>query len=135
MHDPFVGTWKLNPGKSQFDPSHRPSAATMRWQLEPDGAYLLQAEGLDEKGEPRAEEPQKLFPDGQPYPVAHLPGLSCIASRSDRNVLHAQVKRKDSIAGEGRYVIAEDGKSMTATTAGFDSQLRRFEMQTNWDRA
>jgi hypothetical protein len=45
------------------------------------------------------------------------------------------VKRDDgSIAGEGSYVIADDGKTMTATTSGFDSQLRRFEMRTVWDR-
>ncbi len=37
MHDPFIGTWKLNPGKSQFDPNHRPSEATMRWELDADG--------------------------------------------------------------------------------------------------
>jgi hypothetical protein len=32
-------------------------------------------------------------------------------------------------------VVADDGMSMTATTAGFDSQLRRFEMMTVWDKA
>jgi len=46
------------------------------------------------------------------------------------------VKREDgSIAGEGSCVAADDGKTMTATTSGFDSQLRRFEMRTVWDRA
>jgi hypothetical protein len=135
MHDPFVGTWKLNPGRSEFDPNHRPSEATMRWELEADGGYLLLAEGIDEKGERCAEKPQKLFPDGRPYRVENLPGLTCIASRPDVNTLRADVKREDgSLAGEGRYVVADDGKTMTATTAGFDSQLRRFEMRTVWDR-
>ena len=135
MHDPFVGTWKLNASRSQFDPNHRPAAATMRWQLEPDGGYLLLAEGVDEKGEHRTEKPQKLFPDGQPYAVENLPGLKCITSRPDPNALRAEVKREDgSIAGEGNYVVADDGTTMTATTAGFDSQLRRFEMRTVSDR-
>jgi hypothetical protein len=135
MQDPFVGTWKLNPGRSQFDPNHRPTSATMRWQLEGDGGYLLLAEGTNERGEPCAEKPQKLFPDGRPYPVDGLPGLNCITKRIDATTLLAEVKREDqSIAGEGRYAVAEDGASMTATTAGFDSQLRRFEMRTVWYR-
>ena len=45
------------------------------------------------------------------------------------------MKREDgSVAGEGTYVVSQDGTSMTASTAGFDSQLRRFEMRTAWDR-
>ena len=135
MHDPFVGTWKLNPTKSLFDRNHRPSAGTMTWQLEADGGYLLLAEGLDEKGEPCVERPQKMFPDGKRYPVPQMPGLSAVTSRPDARTLLAQATREDgSVAGEGRYEVAPDGATMTATTAGFDTQLRRFETRTVWDR-
>lgn len=135
MHDPFVGTWKLNPVRSQFDPNHRPSEAVMRWQIDADGAYLLQAEGVNEAGKRCAEAPQKLFPDGQAYPIENLPGLKCTTSQPDPNTLRAAVQREDgSLAGEGSYVVAGDGLTMIATTSGFDSQLRRFEMQTVWDR-
>ena len=136
MHDPFVGTWKLNPEKSQFDVNHRPSEATMRWQVEADGGYLMLAEGVDEKGERVTEKPQKLFADERAYPVENFPGLRCITRRPDPNTIRAEVTREDgSIAGEGNYCVAADGRSMTATTAGFDSQLRRFEMKTVWDKA
>lgn len=135
MHDPFVGTWQLNPAKSLFDRHHRPSGGTMTWQLEADGGYLLQAEGVNEKGEPCVERPQKMFPDRRPYPVPQMPGLSAVTSRPDSHTLLGQVTREDgSIAGEGRYVVAPDGATMTATTSGFDSQLRRFELRTVWDR-
>jgi hypothetical protein len=135
MHDPFVGTWKLNPERSQFDPNHRPRGGTMRWQLEADGGYLLLAEGLDERGQPCTEKPQKLFPDGKAYPVENFPGLAAVTSRVGTRTLRAVVQREDgSTAGEGSYTVSEDGASMTAVTAGFDSQLRRFEMQTAWDR-
>jgi hypothetical protein len=135
MHDPFVGTWKLNPARSLFDRHHRPSAGTMRWQLEADGAYLLQAEGIDEKGQPCAEQPQTMRPDGKPYPVPGMPGLTSVTSRPNSHTLRGEVTREDgSIAGEGRYVVAPDGATLTATTAGFDSQLRRFESRTIWDR-
>ena len=34
--DPFGGAWKLNGDKSQFDPNHRPSSATMHWERTPE---------------------------------------------------------------------------------------------------
>jgi hypothetical protein len=64
------------------------------------------------------------------------PRWGWVTTRSGRNAIRAEVKREDgSIAGEGSCVAADDGKTMTATTSGFDSQLRRFEMRTVWDRA
>ena len=135
MHDPFVGTWRLNASRSEFDPNHRPTEATMRWQLEADGSYLMLAEGVDQKGERVAEKPQRLHPDGQPYPVDSFPGLTAVTTRPDQHTLRAEARREDgSVAGEGSYVVSDDGATMTAITSGFDSQLRRFEMRTAWDR-
>jgi hypothetical protein len=136
MHDLFVGTWTLNCEKSTFDPNHRPTEATMRWERVPEGAYLMNAEGRNAKGEKVAERPQRLIPDGRPYPVPDFPGLNAVTSRPHPNTIRAEVRREDgTIAGEGTYTVAEDGQSLTATTAGFDTQFRRFEMRTFWDRA
>jgi hypothetical protein len=53
----------------------------------------------------------------------------------NHNTLRAEARREDgSIAGEGRYVVSDDGRYMTSITSGIDSQLRRFEMRTAWDR-
>ena len=38
VQDPFVGTWKLNPAKSQFDPNHHPLEGTMTFESSPTGA-------------------------------------------------------------------------------------------------
>ena len=135
MHDPFVGTWELSRAGSQFDPKHNPARATMRWERDGDGSYLMFAEGENDKGEPCVEKPQRLRPDGLPYPVDNLPGLQAVTSRPDANTIRAEARRDDgSLAGEGTYVVAPDGASLTATTSGFDSQLRRFEMRTLWHR-
>ena len=135
MNDPFVGTWKLNPARSNFDPNHRPAEATMTWALNTDGTYLMIAKGKNDKGEPVAERPQTLVPDGLPHPVPDFPGLVSITSRPDPHTIRAQARREDgTTAGEGTYAVALDGRSLTATTAGFDTQLRRFETQTVWDR-
>jgi hypothetical protein len=135
MNDPFVGTWKLNPARSTFDAHHRPTDGTLRLEVTAAGAYLMQAAGLNEKGEPVTERPQTIIPDGQPYPVPDMPGLTTVTSRPEPHTLHAEVRREDgSIAGSGSYAVSPDGRSMVATTAGFDSQLRQFEMRTVWDR-
>ena len=136
MSDPFVGTWTLNPTRSTFDPNHQPAQATMRWELDVEGTYVLFAAGVDAKGAPREEKPQRLQPDGLAYPIDGLPGLTSVTTRPNAKTIRAEAKREDgSIAGEGTYVVAEDGKTMTATTKGFDSQLRPFTHQTVWDRS
>ena len=135
MRDPFVGTWKLNPGRSKFDPNHRPTEATMAWELRADGSYQMRASGVSEKGEPVTERPQTLIPDGRPYPVPDFPGLSAITTRPDPHTIRATCKREDgTLAGEGTYAVSSDGASLSATTAGYDTQLRRFETRTEWDR-
>jgi len=136
MSDPFVGTWSLNTTRSAFDANHKPAEATMTWELDADGAYLLLAEGVDARGERCREKPQRLRPDGVAYPVEGLPGLTSVTTRLNPNTIRAEAKREDgSLAGEGTYVVAADGRTMMASTRGFDSQLRQFTMETMWDRA
>lgn len=135
MSDPFVGTWTLNPKRSAFDANHKPAQATMRWQLDAEGSYVMFARGVDAKGAHCQEKPQRLRPDGMAYPTDGFPGLTSVTTRPNRNTIRAEAKREDgSLAGEGTYAVADDGQTMTATTKGFDSQLRPFTQQTVWDR-
>jgi len=77
-----------------------------------------------------------LRPDGVAYPVEGLPGLTSVTTRPNPNTIRTEAKREDgSLAGEGTYVVAADGRTMMASTRGFDSQLRQFTMKTMWDRA
>jgi hypothetical protein len=133
--DPFVGTWKLNTTRSEFDPNHRPSAATMTWETEPDGQYLMKSEGIDAKGQKVAERPQRFMADGQGYPVPGFPGLNSVSTRPAPNTIRTDVKREDgSLAGQAIFVVSDDGTTLTATNTGFDSQLRQFRQFTVWDR-
>jgi hypothetical protein len=135
MNDPFAGTWVLKPEKSQFDPNHRPTAGTMVFEIEPGGAYILKAEGIDAKGQRCAERPARIVPDGEHHPVPDFPGLSVVARRSDPKTLRTEARREDgSVVGGGCYAVSEDGRSLTATTFGYDTQLRQFQTQTVWER-
>lgn len=133
--DPFVGTWTLNPQQSEFSPHHRPKEGRMVFELEPDGCYLMTAEGVSEKGEKVAERPQRFIPDGQPHPVPDLHGLTAVVTRPNPRTLHGEVRREDgSIVGQGTYVVSADGACLTATTTGYDTQFRQFRQLTAWDR-
>ncbi len=135
MPDPFVGTWKLNVDKSEFDANHRPKAGTMVYELDSEGYYLRKAEGIDQKGEPCAERPQRFLADGQDRPIPELPGLKFKVTRSDLNTLLSEARREDgSVVGGGTSVVSADGKSLTVTNFGYDTQLRQFKMSTVWDR-
>jgi hypothetical protein len=131
----LVGRWVLNPSRSEFDVNHRPRAATLVIERDAEGHYSINAEGIDEKGEPCKERPQTVIPDGQPRPVPDFSGLTTVTTRPDDNTMHTDVKREDgSIAGQATFVVSVDGRSLTAINSGFDSQLRQFKQQTVWDR-
>ena len=133
--DPFLGTWTLNPAKSNFDANHRPTAGTMVFELTEEGHYLMRAEGLDAKGQKVVERPQRFIPDGRLHPIPDFPGLSAVANKPDPHTLTGEARREDgSVVGGGTMVISPDGKTMTATNFGYDSQLRQFKQQTVWDR-
>lgn len=135
MADPFVGTWKLNVAKSQFDENHRPTGGTLIFELDAEGVYLMTAEGTKPNGERVAERPQKFIPDGKPHPIPNLPGLSATASRPEPNTIAAEARREDgSVVGGGTYTVSADGRLLTASTFGYDTQLRQFQVQTVWDR-
>ena len=135
MPDPFVGTWTLNAAKSEFDPNHRPTEATMVFELDPQGHYLMKAEGTDAKGETVAEPPSTFIPDGKAHPIPGLPGLTAVSTRPDRNTIQGEARREDgSVVGGGTYVVSSDGKSLTVTNSGIDTQLRQVTQRTVWNR-
>lgn len=134
-HDPFVGTWKLSPSQSTFDPNHRPREATMTFERDASGAYLMRAEGVSEKGMKVAEKPQRMMPDGLPHPIAEFPGLVMVSTLPSARTLRTEARREDgSIAGGGTMTVSPDGQSLSAVNFGFDSQLREFRQETVWAR-
>ena len=135
MQDPLIGTWKLNPEQSQFDPNHRPSEGTIVFELNAEGHYVMTAEGVTATGEKCKERPARFIPDGKEHPVPEFPGLIAVATRPDPHTMTGEVRREDgSVVGGGTYVVSSDEKSMTVTNFGYDSQLRQFKQLTVWNR-
>ena len=135
MQDPFVGTWLLNVEKSEFDANHRPRAGTVVIELDGEGYYLQKAEGINENGEKCVERSVRFRPDNQEHPIPDLPGLKYIAARPSPNTMTGEARREDgSVVGGSTTVISDDGKSLTISNFGYDTQLRQFKMRTEWDR-
>jgi len=133
--DLFTGTWTLNVERSQFDANHNPRGGTMVFEREGDN-YVMKAEGVAQDGRRVTERPQRYILDGQPHPLPDFPELMALATQPTPHELHSEVRRPDgSIVGESDSVVSADGQSLTATATGFDSQLRRFQVTTVWDRA
>ena len=131
-HDPFVGVWTLNPGQSNFDPHHRPSDATLRFERE-DGGYIMRAGGVCD-GKHVEEQPQRLITDGVERPVPGAPEFMGMTTRPDPNTIRVLSRTGDQVVGEGSYVVSADGRSLTATVRGIDTERRTFQTVVVWDR-
>jgi hypothetical protein len=99
MQDPFVGKWKLNVEKSEFDTNHWPKAGTMVVERDAEGYYLQKAEGISEKGEKVAERPMRFILDGKEHPVPEFPGLTYIASQPEPNTVTRGATRRRNRRG------------------------------------
>ena len=133
--DPFAGAWSLNVARSQFDANHHPQAGRLRIDVAADGCVVMTAEGIDDKGKQCVEKPNRLYPDGRDCPVPDLEGLIVRTVLSDPGTLRTECRRQDgSMVGAGTFMVSADGRMLTATTSGWDSQLREFSQTTVWDR-
>ena len=131
--DPFSGTWKLNPEKSDFDPNHRPSTATMRWERTDQG-YRMIAEGIGSDGRVVKENPQIFILDGEERPVSGAPEYTAVATSPGPNSIQAEGRKGGKVVGSARYVVSADGTTLTATVSGIDAQHRPFQTKLVWDR-
>ena len=133
--EPFAGAWTLNLAQSQFDANHHPRAGRMRIEVAGDGCVVMTAEGIDDKGQTCVERPSQLYPDGRDCPVPDLAGLVVRTVRPDQGTLRTECRRQDgSLVGAGTFTVSPDGRTLTASTSGWDSQLREFTQTTVWDR-
>lgn len=123
--DPFEGTWKANNDKSKWDPNYTPEEACLRFEPTDEG-YLLVAYGIKD-GQPVAERPTPIIPDGRRRPILDLsgrpmpgvpPGALAYGNRTDPLTIEAGAEVDGQMLGRGTYTVSDDGKSLTVTTEG-----------------
>lgn len=131
-NDVFSGTWELNAGDSNFDPNHRPTAATLRFEAI-DGGYLMFAEGVSD-GKVVKERPQRLILDGLAHPVPDAPGITATGVLENGRTIRAEARKGEEVVGSGSYAVSPDGTKLIATMSGTDAQLRPFQTVVAWNR-
>jgi len=128
---PLTGSWVANIEKSQRDPNHQFSRATMRFEIAGETVTIvyggINARGREESGR------QVLQADGKEHAVAEAPGVFGIAALLPRE-LRTWGKKDDVVIGRATYAVAPDGRSMTATVSGLAADGKSFDQVIVFDR-
>ena len=115
---PFVGTWKLDLGKSKFPTGvPRYKSATEKIETQDSGIRYM-AEVVDAEGKTTHLTVTYKF-DGKDNPVTGDPSVDMFAStRIDENTSAFVVKKDGKEVGNGQVVVSKDGKTKTVTQKG-----------------
>lgn len=130
--DPFIGEWKMNPAKSEYNGKPIPDSGIVRFEPEVDGLRhtieLVEADGQGVRNTFRAK-----F-DGKDYPALKS-GQTVSRKRVDPNTFEATFKKDGKVTNRDRWAVSGDGKTITVTSTGVDASTRKaFKTTTVFER-
>ena len=116
-----VGTWKLNPAKSKYQPGQAPKSSTLVY--EPAGAGIkVTVDQVPAAGAPIHYSFTANY-DGKDVPVVGNPNADMQSrTRVDANTTKLVNKMDGKIVSTATLVVSADGKIMTITTTGKDAK-------------
>ena len=119
--DPRIGTWKMNPGKSKYDPGPAPQSLTVK--VEPAGqGEKVTAEFVNADGT-RATTVYTASFDGKDSPLTGSQIANTVAlKRVDPRTTVRTDKKDGKVVQTLTRVVAPDGKTMTVTGKGTNAQ-------------
>ena len=128
-----MGTWKLNPAKTKYNPGTPPANFTARF--EPAGkAVKVTMENRSADGKSAVAEYTAAY-DGKPVPMKGLPHVDSTKLRRLDPYTTERVDLKD-----GKVVqtlvrkVAKDGKSFTVSVKGVDAKGQPIDHMVHFDR-
>lgn len=129
--DPFIGEWKMNPAKSDYNGKPMPESGIVRFEPEVDGLRhtieFVEAGGQGVRNTFRAK-----F-DGKDYPALKS-GQTVSRKRIDPNTFEATFKKDGKVTNRDRWAISGDGRTITLTSAGVDPTGKPFKTTTIFER-
>jgi hypothetical protein len=119
--DNTVGTWKFNPAKSKTSSADKMKARTDMREATPDGGIKVTRTEESSKGvSSNATFAYKY--DGKDYPSTGTRFETISSKKIDDNTSTWEVKRADGKYHQmGKNVVSKDGKTLTQTFKGTDS--------------
>jgi len=118
--NPFLGTWKLNEGKSHI-PSGAGKITSAVYSPAANGMITVTTDGVDAKGNPTHSEWTGKF-DGKPYPVTGTPGVDnrTVEARGVRTLIATNLNGVKPVS-KAKIEVSADGMArtvdVTSTTA------------------
>ena len=125
--DPFAGTWQLNVGKSKFaGPPDREETVVM---IEQGDHIVVTRSGIAGDGKPMSA--KYSYPE-KGGPVTFIEGappsnVSETRNRINERTMEAITKSDGNVVATTRYVLSEDGKTITIHRRGKNRQGQAFE--------
>jgi hypothetical protein len=113
---PFVGTWKLNPTKSQF------AGMTMTFDQLPSGEMKTTSEGQS----------YTFKTDGKEYPAIF--GMTAAWKQIDPNTWEATYKMQGQVSNIDKVSVSPDGKTLTIDSKGKRPDGTSFENSATFER-
>jgi hypothetical protein len=131
--DPFVGTWKLNVAKSKSSSQRTwPQSSTVKIEEQDHGLKIAEDRVLADGKTPHMEFSEKF--DGKDYPDPSSPGLASAYTRVDANTVLVVFKRDGKEVGRSRDVVSKDGRTITRTQTGKNSNGQEVNVTMVFDK-
>jgi hypothetical protein len=130
--DAFMGTWKLNEGKSKMSPG-MPKNTTVVYEAAGDNVKIA-VDGTDADGKPAHNEWTGKF-DGKDYAVTGDPTADMRSYKMVNDHTLSLTNKKDGKATmTGRIVVSKDGKTRTVTISGKDAKGKKVSSTAVYDK-
>jgi hypothetical protein len=135
QENPFLGTWKLNVAKSKFTGSQPPKSET-RTEVAQGSGETVTYEGIAADGSPISWAYTSNL-DGKDAPISgrRPNGADTLAvTRVDASTRTAAEKKAGKTLFTVRGAVSKDGKVLTQTTEGVNSDGVPINITMVWDK-
>ena len=130
--DPNVGSWRVDPTKSKYNPPNLAPKSVMV-KSSPAGQGLnVVVDVVENTGKPLHYEYTVTY-DGRDVTVKGDPNRDTTAMKKIDDLTFEQTnKKKGKVTTVSRFVYAKDGKSRTQTTTGMNPEGQKVDNTVVW---
>jgi hypothetical protein len=129
----WVGSWKLNPAKSNFGSAAAVRGLTLTFEATPAGIKLT-SDGTDPQGKPIHGGYVSKF-DGKDVPWTGNPVADTACAKKVDESTYENIWKKDGKAViTAKAAVSKDGKTLTVTQTGTDPQGAAINSVMVYDR-
>lgn len=131
--NPFAGTWKENMDKSKLSGAEGITNVTVKYETDGD-TFKASVEGKDPQGQPASFTYEGKL-DGTPGTVTGSTTFDAIAlQRLGTHSMKVIGKKEGKVAYTDRRVVSKDGKTLTISRSGTDSQGKAYHSTLVFDK-